>query len=75
MKILPAFVFVLVLFARGFAQTAWQAGLDGRIAFYQMTDFGIVLAGTERSLYAIDGETCCSLPATSEAVRGLRRSI
>ncbi|MBX3294163.1 MAG: PQQ-binding-like beta-propeller repeat protein [Acidobacteria bacterium] len=57
MKILPAFAFALVLFAGGFAQPAWQAGLDGRIAFYQMTDFGIVLAGTERSLNAIDGAT------------------
>ena len=39
------------------AQAAWQAGLDSRINFYQTTDFGIVLVGTERSLYAIDGQT------------------
>lgn len=57
MKLLPAFAVALVLFVGGFAQPAWEAGLDGRMAFYQMTDFGIVLAGTERSLYAIDGET------------------
>ena len=38
-------------------QTAWQTGLDSRINFYQTTDFGIVLAGTEKSLYAIDGQT------------------
>ena len=38
-------------------QTAWQANLDSKIRFYQTTDFGIVLAGTERSLYAIDGQT------------------
>lgn len=38
-------------------QTAWDAGLDSKIRFYQTTDFGIVLAGTERSLYAIDGQT------------------
>ncbi len=43
------------------AQTAWQAGLDSRINFYQTTDFGIVLAGTEKSLYAIDGQTGESL--------------
>ncbi len=41
----------------GFGQTAWQAGLDSQIHFYQKTDFGIVLAGTEKSLYAIDGQT------------------
>lgn len=39
------------------AQPSWQANLDSRIRFYQTTDFGIVLAGTERSLYAIDGQT------------------
>ncbi len=41
----------------GQSQTAWQANLDSRIRFYQTTDFGIVLAGTERSLYAVDGQT------------------
>ncbi len=39
------------------SQTVWDAGLDSKIRFYQTTDFGIVLAGTERSLYAIDGQT------------------
>src|SRR3982751_122682 len=39
------------------AQPAWQASLDSQIRFYQTTDFGIVLAGTERSLYALDGQT------------------
>ena len=39
------------------AQTAWQTNLDSKIRFYQTTDFGIVLAGTEHSLYAIDGQT------------------
>ena len=40
-----------------FGQPAWQAGLDSRVSFYQTSDFGIVLAGTERSLYAVDGQT------------------
>src|SRR5688572_8554391 len=39
------------------AQPVWQADLDSKIRFYQTTDFGIVLTGTERSLYAIDGQT------------------
>jgi outer membrane protein assembly factor BamB len=39
------------------AQPAWQANLDSKIRFYETTDFGIVLAGTEKSLYAIDGQT------------------
>lgn len=40
-----------------FSQTAWQSNLDSTIRFYQTTDFGIVLAGTEKSLYALDGKT------------------
>ena len=39
------------------AQPVWQANLDSQIRFYQTTDFGIVLAGSEDSLYALDGQT------------------
>src|SRR5678815_3971828 len=35
----------------------WTAKLDKDLQFYQTTDFGIVLAGTEKSLYAIDGSS------------------
>ncbi|MCA1590607.1 MAG: PQQ-binding-like beta-propeller repeat protein, partial [Acidobacteria bacterium] len=41
----------------GFAQTTWQASLDSNVRLYQTTDFGILLAGTERALYAVDGQT------------------
>ena len=39
------------------AQQTWQANLDSKIGFYQSTDFGLILTGTERSLYAIDSQT------------------
>lgn len=39
------------------AQAVWQAKLDSKIQFYQTTDFGILLVGTENSLYAVDGNT------------------
>lgn len=39
------------------AQPAWQAGLDSTIRFYQTTDFGILLIGTEKNLYALDGRS------------------
>ncbi|MDQ6787008.1 MAG: PQQ-binding-like beta-propeller repeat protein [Acidobacteriota bacterium] len=39
------------------AQTVWQANLDGKVQFYQTTDFGILLTGSDNSLYAIDGQT------------------
>jgi outer membrane protein assembly factor BamB len=35
----------------------WSAKLDGRVRFYQATELGVVVTGTEKSLYAIDGES------------------
>ena len=58
MKIALCCIAILFTFALSvLAQPTWQANLDSKIRFYQTTDFGIVLAGTERSLYAIDGQT------------------
>ena len=37
-----------------FAQS-WTTKLDNDIRFYQSTEMGVVIAGTEKSLYAIDG--------------------
>src|SRR5829696_8904593 len=52
------FLCVLCIFAAiSHAQPAWQSNLDSKIRFYQTTDFGILLTGTEKSLYAIDGQT------------------
>jgi outer membrane protein assembly factor BamB len=39
------------------AAPVWSAKLDGRVRFYQATELGVVVAGTEKSLYAFDGET------------------
>jgi outer membrane protein assembly factor BamB len=38
------------------AQT-WTAKLDKTIRFYQPTEMGVLIVGTEKSLYAIDGAT------------------
>ena len=38
------------------AQT-WTAKLDKTVRFYQTTDMGVLIVGTEKSLYAIDGAT------------------
>jgi outer membrane protein assembly factor BamB len=46
----------LFLFPSRFAQS-WTAKLDKDIRFYQPTEMGVVIAGTEKSLYAIDGST------------------
>src|SRR5215204_484537 len=52
-----AFTIFYIFLVSASAQPAWQANLDSKIHFYQTTDFGIVVAGTERSLYAVDGQT------------------
>ena len=58
MKVSAFLLCLLCLFAAlSNAQTVWQSTLDGKVQFYQTTDFGIVLAGSENSLYAVDGET------------------
>ena len=39
------------------AAPRWSARLDGDIRFYQTTEFGVLVCSTEKSLYALDGET------------------
>jgi len=41
----------------GFAAQRWSAKLDGPVRFYQSTELGVLVVGTEKSLYAMDGET------------------
>ena len=58
MRFLCFVIFAVAMFSVGLAaQPAWQTGLDSKIRFYSTTDFGLVLTGTERSLYAVDGQT------------------
>ena len=60
MKLSRTLVLFLLLFLLSslppFAQS-WTAKLDKDIRFYQPTEMGVVLAGTEKSLYAIDAST------------------
>ncbi len=55
------YLFVLWLLLLGSASTLaaerWSTKLDGKVRFYQSTDLGVLIVGTEKSLYAIDGET------------------
>jgi len=36
---------------------SWSTKLDKDVRFYQPTDMGVLIVGTEKSLYAIDGST------------------
>ena len=53
---LRVFLLLLFLFSSlpAFAQS-WTAKLDKDVRFYQPTEMGVVIAGTEKSVYAIDG--------------------
>ncbi|HEY0321820.1 MAG TPA: PQQ-binding-like beta-propeller repeat protein [Pyrinomonadaceae bacterium] len=39
------------------AAPRWSAKLDGKVRFYQSTELGVLLVGTEKSLYSVDAET------------------
>ena len=39
------------------AGSPWQSKLDGKVRFYQMTELGVLVVGTEKSLYGLDAET------------------
>lgn len=39
------------------AEADWSAKLDSSVRFYQMTELGVLIVGTEKSLYAVSGET------------------
>jgi len=54
MKFGCALLLFLLSSLSAFAQS-WTAKLDKDIRFYQSTEMGVVIAGTEKSLYAIDG--------------------
>ena len=60
---LKKIAFVLLLCVLSFpgngraAEAGWSAKLDGEVRFYQMTELGVLVAGTEKSLYAVSGET------------------
>src|SRR5215204_4267607 len=49
-------LFVLLSSLPALAQS-WTAKLDKDIAFYQPTEMGVLIVGTEKSLYAIDAST------------------
>ena len=58
MKVSVLLLCLLCFFAAiSSAQPIWQTNFDGRLLFYQTTDFGVMLAGTNNSLYAVDGQT------------------
>ena len=56
MKLSCTLLLFLLSSLPAFAQS-WTAKLDKDIRFYQPTEMGVVIAGTEKSLYAIDASS------------------
>ena len=50
-------LFILVLIPLPVAAQSWTAKLDKDVRFYQPTELGVLIAGTEKSLYAINSAT------------------
>jgi outer membrane protein assembly factor BamB len=57
MKVLLILFSTLLLAIISVAQPVWQTNLNSKIQFYQTTDFGVLLVGTDRNLSAVDGKT------------------
>lgn len=51
------FLFCLLLMPAGAFSQVWQENLDTKIRFYQTTEFGIVLAAGDNSLFAFDSQS------------------
>jgi len=51
------FLFILVLIPFPVFAQSWTAKLDKDVRFYQPTELGVLVVGTEKSLYAIDAST------------------
>jgi outer membrane protein assembly factor BamB len=52
-----ALVILLLCGAQARAAEPWSTKLDGAVSFYQRTEVGVLVVGTEKSLYGLDGET------------------
>lgn len=50
-------VLLFITSAPSIAQTTWTTKLDKDVRFYQPTEMGVLIAGTEKSVYGLDGST------------------
>lgn len=51
------FLLIIVLIPLPVLAQSWTAKFDKDVRFYQPTELGVLIVGTEKSLYAIDGAT------------------
>ncbi len=60
-RILPLAPVILLLFSATCFAQAWTTKLDKDVRFYLPTDLGVLVVGTEKSLYAIDAANGATL--------------
>ena len=48
---------ILTTGSNAYSDPIWSTKLDDDLRFYQTTEMGVLIAGTEKSLYAVDSET------------------
>jgi outer membrane protein assembly factor BamB len=56
-SIVGLLILILFIASTAMAGERWSTKLDGKVRFYQSTELGVLVVGTEKSLYAVDGET------------------
>jgi outer membrane protein assembly factor BamB len=54
-RLIRILLFIVVLIPCPVFSQSWTAKLDKDVRFYQPTELGVLVVGTEKSLYAIDG--------------------
>jgi outer membrane protein assembly factor BamB len=55
MRLVRILVFIVLLIPSSALAQSWTTKLDHDVRFYQPTELGVLIVGTEKSLYAIDG--------------------
>lgn len=57
MKYLYLVLLLLIISSPVIGQSSWSTKLDKDVRFYQPTDMGVLIAGTEKSVYGLDAST------------------
>jgi len=57
LRFIACWIFLLLIFPVSITAQSWTAKLDKEIRFYQPTDLGVLIAGTEKSVYGLDAST------------------
>lgn len=57
LRVLTTQILLALIWLPASSEPGWNTKLDGRVQFYQTTELGVLVVGTDKSLFALDGET------------------